>query len=76
MIHLPHLPHPQVAWDEGFAAYQEGAWPTACALLRTCDRWKLGGAGDGPARVLLGYMEEHGGQAPKGWKGFRELTEK
>ena len=66
----------QMAWDEGFAAYQQGAWPAAHALLKMCDQWKAGGKGDGPARVLMGFIEEHGFRAPAGWKGFRELTEK
>lgn len=66
----------QDVWDKGFAAYQEGAWPIACANFQACDKWKAGGKGDGPARVLLRFMAEHGGKAPMGWKGFRELTEK
>jgi len=74
-MHCTCLPL-KVAWDEGFAAYQAGAWPAARALLQACDRWKVGGKGDGPARVLLAFMEEQGGMPPPGWKGVRELTEK
>lgn len=66
----------QNAWDEGFTAYRDGAWATARIHLQACDAWKAGGKGDGPARVLLGFMAEHGGEAPVGWKGVRELTEK
>lgn len=69
------LPCPQATWDEAFEAYQSGAWPRARALLGACDQ-RRGRKGDGPARVLLGFMGEHGFSAPQWWSGFRELTEK
>jgi hypothetical protein len=32
--------------------------------------------GDGPSRRLITFMKQQGGKAPKGWKGFRPLTQK
>ena len=32
--------------------------------------------GDGPARALLAFMEEHDGQPPRHWKGHRHLPVK
>jgi hypothetical protein len=32
--------------------------------------------GDGPCQRLIAYMEELGGEAPKGWAGYRPLTSK
>jgi len=57
-----------------------GDWGTARGILtetRSCrhdDRGQL--VLDGPSGTLLGYMESLGWQAPTGWPGFRELTEK
>ena len=31
---------------------------------------------DGPSLSLLRVMEAHGCEAPRDWKGYRELTEK
>ena len=31
---------------------------------------------DGPSATLLDFMRSHSFQAPPGWPGFRELTEK
>ncbi|KAL7540169.1 hypothetical protein ACHAXR_009941 [Thalassiosira sp. AJA248-18] len=32
--------------------------------------------GDGPCQRLIAYMEEMGGNAPSGWRGYRPLTSK
>lgn len=32
--------------------------------------------GDGPCQRLIAYMEELGGESPKGWAGYRPLTSK
>ena len=32
--------------------------------------------GDGPCQRLIAYMEEHSGEAPVDWRGFRPLTSK
>lgn len=67
-------------WRAGFAAYQKGAWQEAQALLqgtRSCRRRPNGDViEDGPSATLLRFMEGHDFNAPRNWKGFRELTDK
>lgn len=65
---------------QGFAAYKEGDWPRAAAVFEETRVARRDGAGeviiDGPSEGLLAVIKDKGGQAPAGWKGFRELTEK
>ncbi len=57
-----------------------GDWPEARRRLESCRTALTDGRGlprvDGPSDVLLGVMAQHGYTAPRGWRGFRELTEK
>lgn len=61
-------------------AYLAGRWGEARAgfeALRTARRDARGAAvEDGPARALLAVMAASGFEAPAGWPGYRELTEK
>lgn len=29
---------------------------------------------DGPSRTLINFINENGGRAPAGWKGYREIN--
>ena len=50
-------------------------WGTALAHFEMALRYKKD---DGPTLTLMRYITENmkEGAAPRGWKGFRELTEK
>jgi len=69
------LQHPETP-----KAYLAGRWleaRTALESLVTARRSRDGAViEDGPARVLLTFMQQTGFQAPVGWAGYRELTEK
>ena len=62
-------------WDAGYRAYRAGDWAAAKSALAAAAA-RRGGAGDGPAAALLAFMDKSGGAPPRGWRGFRELTEK
>ena len=75
-VEMPFL----ARFAEGFAAYKSGDWPRAAAVFEETRVARRDGAGevliDGPSEALLSVIREKSGQAPPGWKGFRELTEK
>jgi hypothetical protein len=60
--------------------YLSGDWPAARHAFEACLAARTNSAGqpvhDGPSATLLEVMAGHGYQAPPGWKGVRELTEK
>lgn len=60
--------------------YLCGDWPAARQALELCLTSRTSVAGqhieDGPSRTLLDVMAGHNYQAPPGWNGVRELTEK
>lgn len=63
------------SFDEGIAAYFDGRWQIAKDKLhRANEMWE-----DGPTKVILKVMHslsDGSFNAPKGWNGFRQLTEK
>jgi class 3 adenylate cyclase len=65
---------------EGFSAYKAGDWRRAAAVFeetRASRRDEYGEVVvDGPSEALLAVIREKGGNAPAGWEGYRELTEK
>jgi class 3 adenylate cyclase len=61
-------------FEEGFEAYLEGKWAKAKELFEEAER-NLGKT-DGPCRTLIAVIDDSQGEAPKGWPGYRELTEK
>eukprot|EP00929_Paragymnodinium_shiwhaense_P078578 TRINITY_DN40749_c0_g1_i1.p1 TRINITY_DN40749_c0_g1~~TRINITY_DN40749_c0_g1_i1.p1 ORF type:complete len:925 (-),score=106.14 TRINITY_DN40749_c0_g1_i1:119-2893(-) len=58
-------------FNMGFQNYSQGEWQVARRML-SCTRAILG-IEDGPSNALLRYMEAHGYDAPKGWRGVREV---
>lgn len=60
--------------------YLCGDWSAAKVGLEACLHKRTNASGqqieDGPSRTLLEVMAAHGNQAPAGWNGVRELTEK
>ena len=63
----------------GFQLYSGGDWERAAQVLRGVSESTSkdgGGQPDGPTAALLNFMNEHHNRAPKGWMGYRELTEK
>ncbi len=52
-------------------AYKQGNWLRAKAMLENClmarEDWRGNAMRDVPSEVLLGYMKEHGYQAPASW---------
>jgi len=67
-------------FSNGFQHYIEGDWKKAKYVLRSCEMRRKTKSGqliaDGPSQTLLRVMEEHDFQAPAGWEGYRELTDK
>merc|ERR1712217_839537 len=62
-------------FNMGFQNYSEGEWQVARRML-SCTRAILG-VEDGPSNALLRFMEvPYGFEAPKGWKGVREVDTK
>lgn len=60
-------------------SYLAGDWPLARDAFQDADAMMAkvpGYDGDGPSRVILGYMENRQWTAPKDWKGYRPLTSK
>ena len=64
----------QEVFREGFTCYIKGDWKNAKRLLLFAQEEK--GEFDGPSNTLLEYIDDHKGEAPADWAGFRELTEK
>ena len=60
------------AWERAAQVLREVAESTQRASAKA----GRGGQPDGPTAALLNFMKEHQNRAPKGWKGYRELTEK
>lgn len=60
-------------FEEGYKNYIQGDWKEAGRIFDECLLMK---PTDGPTLSLKGILEGDNYQAPKGWKGFRELTEK
>mmetsp|Transcript_24063 Transcript_24063/g.74800 ORF Transcript_24063/g.74800 Transcript_24063/m.74800 type:complete len:943 (-) Transcript_24063:56-2884(-) len=54
--------------------YEAGEWEVAQRMLQVV-RTSLG-AEDGPSAALLRYMKRYGNTTPKGWPGYRLLTER
>jgi hypothetical protein len=67
-------------FTQGFEAYRDGDWPAARAVFEETVAMRRNRRGDpvsdGPSATLLRVMAEHNYQAPAGWAGYRELTEK
>lgn len=62
-------------FNMGFQNYCEGEWQVARKML-SCTRAILG-IEDGPSNALLRFMESpYGFEAPKNWKGVREVETK
>ncbi|KAK9837998.1 hypothetical protein WJX74_009322 [Apatococcus lobatus] len=65
---------------EGYTAYETGEWARARFILEETQASRRDVKGepvkDGPSTALLNFMTDKGFQAPPGWKGWRELTEK
>lgn len=60
-------------FGEAVSAYLSGDWASSRRMLESV---LLEKPEDGPSVSLLGVMEQYDFEAPKSWKGFRELTEK
>jgi hypothetical protein len=58
-------------FNMGFQNYAQGEWAVARRFLASTQH-ELG-IEDGPSTALLRFMEEHQFEAPKEWKGVREL---
>jgi len=63
-------------FNKGYMNYEAGEWDVAREIFqRTCAMVNP----DGPSQALLGYMKQYDYDSskvsPKGWPGFRELTE-
>lgn len=67
-------------FEQGFELYRNGQWPEARSILEETKICKHPMSGedviDGPSSTLLSFMAQSSFQAPKGWAGFRELTDK
>ena len=65
---------------QGYTAYETGEWARARFILEETQMSRRDVRGqpikDGPSTALLNFMTDKGFQAPPGWKGWRELTEK
>ena len=65
-------------FQRGLEFYTNGEWLQARDVLQKT-RTYLNAQGqvvDGPSDSLLTVMQKYNYNAPKSWKGFRELTEK
>ncbi|KAF0690906.1 Aste57867_17769 [Aphanomyces stellatus] len=58
-------------YDAAVDAYLRGDWPAAAAVLRNILTTMK--PNDGPAEVLLAFMESHDFKAPADWPGYRKL---
>ena len=65
---------------QGYTAYETGEWARAKMILEETQSARRDVKGrpvkDGPSTALLDFMANKEFQAPVGWKGWRELTEK
>jgi class 3 adenylate cyclase len=59
---------------KGFKHYIDGDWDLAYRELRFADF--IVDSTDGPTKVLLNFIEEHGIKKPDGWNGVHILTSK
>lgn len=57
-------------WDVAIAAYVKGEWARAKEVLQ--ETLAMTRNKDGPSKFLLAQIEEHGGEAPHGWLGYRD----
>lgn len=60
-------------FKEGYKNYISGNWKESTRIFEEC---LLMNPNDGPTLSLKGILDGQNNQAPSGWKGFRELTEK
>ena len=56
-------------WAIGIDAYIEGNWQKARAIFH--ETMLLSSNQDGPSKFLITLIDEHGGDAPKDWPGYR-----
>lgn len=56
-------------WAVGIEAYIEGNWQKARAIF--FETMLLSSNQDGPSKFLITLIDEHGGDAPKDWPGYR-----
>ena len=56
-------------WETGIAAYIKGDWQKARDIFH--ETMQLSGRKDGPSKVLMEIIDEHGGTAPNDWAGYR-----
>jgi class 3 adenylate cyclase len=61
-------------FKKGFNHYIDGDWENAYRELRFADF--IVDSTDGPTKVLLNFIEEHGIKKPDGWNGVHILTSK
>ena len=57
----------------GVQAYLDGQWAESKQILTECQRVL---PHDGPTKTLLSTMSKSNFQAPRQWRGYRELTSK
>jgi hypothetical protein len=57
----------------GVQAYLDGQWSESRQILIECQRVL---PHDGPTKTLLNTMSKTNFQAPRQWRGYRELTSK
>jgi len=68
-----------IEFNRGLQHYINGDWRLASSILqrtRTVVNKFGTPMSDGPSESLLKVMQSHDYNAPRGWRGFRELTEK
>lgn len=61
------------SFDAGFDSYIEGKWNLARTFFEEA---LIINPKDGPANTLLKYIKRRGYEAPREWRGYRELTSK
>jgi len=65
-------------FTKGYLNYEAGEWDVARRVFEQT-REMLGASRDGPSKALLDFMSgfkfESSRATPKGWPGYRELTE-
>lgn len=57
-------------WADGVAAYIKGDWPRARDIFQ--ETMKMSNNKDGPSNFLISVIDEHHGNAPENWPGYRE----
>ena len=70
-----HPPHPLLTLTHNHATgcYLRGDWSTAKQLYEQVLAWR---PADGPARVLLEFMQRTQFKVPHDWQGYRKLEKK